>query len=165
MPIIQVRSTAENFLRAPISPTPKAADVIDAWKRFSVPCEILVYPAGYKGNVTPQLWREAFNYMLSVDESGERAELAMMGKVSGKETPAELIAQIREASPEVASDAIGSIATLSADVEETHYISSALDAHTIAIGGLLWHATEPHLEALSTQLLPDAPVVRVPVIT
>lgn len=163
MPIIQVRSTSEEFaLKAPFPPTPKATDVIDAWKRFSVPCEIVVYPAGYVGNITPQGWRKAFNFLLCVDGSGERAELAMMGKISGQETPAELIDGVRNASPEVASDEIGSIAMISADAEETQYIASVLDSRTIAIGGLLWHSTESQLEALSTQLLPAAPVVRDP---
>src|SRR5438552_418083 len=112
MPIVQVRSTSETqWLTAPFPPIPQDIDVIREWRKPHWDCELLVYPPNYMGNVSPVGWRAASNFLLSVDDSGERAEMMVMGKLPNNARSADVIAELRRATPDRAG-AIGSIAVL-----------------------------------------------------
>lgn len=147
MPIVQVRSTLEGqWLSAPFPPTPNQLDVLTKWRKPIYKSELLVYPRGYMGNASPVGWRAASNFLLSVDNSGERAEMLVMGKLPDQKTPADIIAELKDATPEQAA-AIGSTAILD-ERHKTVYVSTALGGNALAIGGLVMHTDPSELTVL-----------------
>ena len=157
MSIIQVRSTSETqWLSAPFPPAPKAAEVIAQWLRRSMECEFFVYPPSYVGNISPVRWRETANFWLSVDDSGEQAELLVTTGLSEQKTPDEMrakIAKLRDISPAEAAQ-LGTTDTVS-EKNKTALLATALNSNSLAIGGLVLHADQQELAELRL-LIPEA---------
>jgi len=156
MPIIQIRASKQSqYLSAPFPPVPDQVKVIREWQKSGWDSELIVYPDGYMGNVSPVAWRESSNSLLHVSGGGEQAEMLMTGRLPDQKTPADLIAELQNADPEVLR-AIGSIATVDSK-NKTVFISAAVEQNRLAIGGIVLHA-EPQELAFLRRSFPETPV-------
>ena len=139
MPIAQVRTTSESqWLTVPLLPIPNQLDVIREWQKPVWDSELVVYPKGYMGNVSPVGWRSVSNFLLHVADNGERANVLAMSNIPDQKMPTALVTELQYASPDELR-AIGSLAIVDHE-NKTAFISTALGGNKLAIGGIVLHA-------------------------
>ena len=144
MPITQVSAmSGEQWLSAPFPPQPDLLAILREWRRPMWDASLRVYPAGYMGNVSPERWHESSNFLLSVDDTGERAEMLAIGKLPEQQLLPDFIAELRDATPEQ-KQAIGSTAIVGTE-NKCIYVSTMLPNNRLAIGGVVLHADRDEL--------------------
>lgn len=149
MPIVQVRAHKESqWLTTPFPPVPDLLSVIQEWQKPGWDSELLIYPDGYMGNITPPAWRSVSNYLLHVADNGEQGEVLAMGLLPQQKSPAELLTELHRATPEEIR-AIGSVATVGPE-NRTIFVSNALAPARLAIGGIVLHAYPEEISLLRT---------------
>ena len=91
MPILQIRaSQGEQYLSVPAAHQ-NIEPVLAEWYKEAWRSEMLVYPAGYAGDITPHGWEAHSSYILQVEDNGEQAHMMALGKT---QTPEEAAAAI-----------------------------------------------------------------------
>lgn len=81
MPIFQIRAANEaQWLSAPFPPQPDVTSIIREWQKPGWHSELLVYPHGYMGNISPAAWRGS-QFLLHVAADGESADVIAMDEL------------------------------------------------------------------------------------
>lgn len=147
MSIVQLRSSPQvEQLNVPFPPMPTAGEFMGYWASRRQDCELLVYPPGFVGNIGPQAWQPASNYLLSIDDDGERAELMAVAAQPGQRPLEDIIEELRAASPDQRAD-IRSMAVI--DVHnQSVLISNLVTESRVALAGIVSYADAADLSLL-----------------
>ncbi len=160
MPIVQVRaSQGEQSLTVPLDYRDSDA-VLYEWQRDVWQSEMTEYPAGYVGDVTPpgRGWGK-HNFFLSVNQSGEEANMLATSKRWTDQERAELLEHIRTLDPDSAKP-LGALATINERNRQV-FVASVVNPSILAIGGIVMFVGLSKLRSLrrmfpTTVIEPDA---------